>query len=125
MTTQMVFACLCLKIILAAIWTGIGLKKLKLMLLAKTFGSGIIILVELLLLLLFMSILIDCLPLLIIGSVGLSFGSSLSYLTLKFFLQKLAHGETPTIAYLYHFNIGPNEPCPLCGLEVETTEHLF
>ncbi|XP_039118053.1 uncharacterized protein LOC120253920 [Dioscorea cayenensis subsp. rotundata] len=44
---------------------------------------------------------------------------------IKVHIWKLAHGKLPTYSYLYNLNIGPNNPCPLCGLEPETTAHLF
>ncbi|XP_039135862.1 uncharacterized protein LOC120273306 [Dioscorea cayenensis subsp. rotundata] len=43
----------------------------------------------------------------------------------KTFIWKLAHGKLPTGALLYHLNIGPFCPCPLCGLCEETSDHLL
>ncbi|XP_039129310.1 uncharacterized protein LOC120265457 isoform X2 [Dioscorea cayenensis subsp. rotundata] len=43
----------------------------------------------------------------------------------KHFMWTLFHGLLSTTNFLYHLNLGPNDPCSLCGLSPETIDHLF
>lgn len=35
------------------------------------------------------------------------------------------HGKIKTYEYLYLLNLGPPDPCVVCGLVLETSDHLF
>lgn len=43
----------------------------------------------------------------------------------KSFTWLLIHDKIKTYDYLYHLNLGPLDPCVLCGLASKTADHLF
>lgn len=43
----------------------------------------------------------------------------------KTFIWILLQNKVKTYDYLYHMNLGPHDPCILCGLVVETSNHLL
>lgn len=43
----------------------------------------------------------------------------------KHFIWMVFQGKLPTTDYLYKLNLGPDNPCILCGLTKESIDHLF
>ncbi|XP_073003512.1 uncharacterized protein [Typha latifolia] len=44
---------------------------------------------------------------------------------IRVFCWKLLWGRLPTRAYLHYLHVGPEDPCAMCGLFSETSEHLL